>query len=332
MLRLMHTPDGVRDIYGEEEKAKRSLMKKVAGIFEAYSYDHIETPTFEYFDVFSNEIGTTPSNELYKFFDRDGNTLVLRPDFTPSVARAAAMYMEEEERPLRLCYSGNTYVNTTEYQGRLKESTQMGVELIGENSSQADAEIIALTIEALKKAGLKEFQVSIGEVEFFKSLVKNAGLDEETEKAVRRLISSKNFFGVQEVLDKTGLSEKKKKAFVMMPQLFGGPEVLTKARGLALTKSSAAAIDRLEDIYHILDQKGLTRYVSFDFGALSKYRYYTGIIFSAFTYGSGEPVAKGGRYDNLLGHFGKDEAAVGVGIYVDQLLTSLRRTGRRAKK
>ena len=129
--------------------------------------EHRDTD-LEFFDVFGKQVGTTPSRELYKFFDREGNTLVLRPDFTPSIARAASMYYHQEDMPIRLCYSGNTFVNRSSYQGRLKESTQMGVELLGDASVDGDGEIIAMTVELLKAAGLKEFQISIGQVDFSK--------------------------------------------------------------------------------------------------------------------------------------------------------------------
>ena len=326
---MLHTPDGVRDIYGDELKRRKKAMSAVGKVFASYGYEAIQTPTIEFFDVFSHETGTTPSRELYKFFDRDGNTLVLRPDFTPSVARAAAMYFEDRERPLRLCYEGSTFINSSEYEGRLKENVQMGVEMIGDPSAEADAEIIALTIDSLKRAGLKDFQVSIGEVDFFKSLVKGSGLNEDEIEAVRQCISSKNFFGVEELLDRTSLTDKRRRAFVNLPQLFGGRDILKDARRFAVNAASREAIDRLEAIYGLLEAKGLDGYVSFDFGALSRYKYYTGIIFSAFSFGSGEPVAKGGRYDDLLGYFGKNDAAVGMGLSIDQLMMCLARQGRR---
>ena len=144
MKHLIHTPEGVRDIFGRECDKKRYLERKIEKKFRGFGYQSIETPSFEFFDVFSKEVGTIPSANLYKFFDREGNTLVLRPDFTPSVARAAAMYFSEEKDPLRLCYHGNVYRNNSSYQGRLYECTQMGVEFLNEDSPEADAEVIAL--------------------------------------------------------------------------------------------------------------------------------------------------------------------------------------------
>ena len=119
--RLLHTPEGVRDIYGKEYAQKLALEALLQETIHSYGYEDIQTPTFEFFDVFSKEVGTIPSKDLYKFFDKDGNTLVLRPDFTPSIARCAAKYFMEEEGPIRLCYSGNAYVNTSHLQGKLKE-------------------------------------------------------------------------------------------------------------------------------------------------------------------------------------------------------------------
>ena len=160
MDRLIHTPEGVRDVYNQECTKKLYLENQIEQVFHAFGYQDIETPTFEFFDVFGREVGTTPSRELYKFFDRDGNTLVLRPDFTPSIARAGSMYFMEETMPIRLCYRGSSFVNSSSYQGRLKESTQMGVELLNDDSAMADAEIIAMTVKVMLDAGLTDFQIS----------------------------------------------------------------------------------------------------------------------------------------------------------------------------
>ena len=325
MQRLFHTPEGVRDVYNGECEQKLLLQSKLHRVFRKYGYHDIETPTFEYFDVFSQEVGTTPSKDLYKFFDRAGDTLVLRPDFTPSIARAAAMYFEEKDMPVRLCYQGSTFINNSSYQGRLKESTQMGVEFIGDSAVEADVEVISMVIEMLLDAGLKEFQVSIGQVDFFKALIEEAAMDEDTTENLRALISSKNYFGVDELLDGLTLRPGLKEAFLQLPQLFGNTEVLDRAKNLANNGRAREAIGRLEKIMELLKKSGYEKYVSFDFGMLSKYQYYTGIIFNAYTYGTGEPIAKGGRYDNLMAHFGKPEPAVGFGIVMEQLMNAMSR-------
>ena len=140
MEQLLHTPEGVRDIYHEECAKKLALQNRLHKTLHLYGYHDIQTPMYEYFDVFRKEIGTIPSRELYKFFDRDGNTLVLRPDITPQIARATATLFKDDEFPARLCYVGNTFINHSSYQGRLKESTQMGAEMIGLDAADADAD------------------------------------------------------------------------------------------------------------------------------------------------------------------------------------------------
>ena len=325
MQRIFHTPEGVRDIYNGECSQKHHLQTEIRKVFDSYGYEEIETPSFEYFEVFSREVGTIPSKDLYKFFDREGNTLVLRPDFTPSVSRACATYFNPEHQVITLSYTGNTFINNSSYQGRLKETTQMGVERIGDESAEADAELLAMTVECLLKAGLKEFQVSVGQVDYFKSLLQDASLDIEEEENLRSLISQKNYFGVEDLVRSQNIPESLEKAFLELPHLFGSSEVLQKARSLTDNICAIKAVERLEEIYEILKIYGYEKYVSFDFGMLSKFQYYTGIIFQAYTYGTGEPVVKGGRYNNLLKHFGKPAASIGFGITVDNLLMALSR-------
>ena len=285
----------------------------------------MKTPGFEYFEVFSNEVGTIPSKDLYKFFDREGNTLVLRPDFTPSVSRACATYFDPENGPVSLCYTGNTFINNSSYRGQMKESTQMGVEHIGDDSAAADAEILAMTVECLKAAGLTEFQVSVGQVDYYKSLLAEADLEPEMEEHLRELISQKNYFGVEELLKGQNLGESLSEVFAELPQMFGSAEVLEKARKLTTNPEALAAVKRLEEIYEILKIYGCEKYIAFDFGMLSKFRYYTGIIFQAYTYGTGEPLIKGGRYNELMKHFGKPASSIGFAIVVDNLMLALSR-------
>ena len=325
MERIFHTPEGVRDICQEECRQKLLIQKKIRRIFHLYGFQDIETPTFEFFEVFSREVGTTPSKELYKFFDREGNTLVLRQDFTPSIARCAVSCFPLNMEPVRLCYAGNTFVNNSSFQGRMKEATQMGAERIGDSSSDADAEMLAMVVNCLLETGLRDFQISVGEVNFFKALLEDAKKDDEMERKLRELISNKNNFGVEELIRGQNLPKELENAFFQLPYLFGDAEILKKAKKLTSNQRAIRAIHRLEEIYEILKCYGYENYVTFDLGMLSKYRYYTGIIFQAYTYGTGEPIVKGGRYDNLLEHFGKAAAASGFGISIDQLMLALSR-------
>lgn len=323
--KLLHTPEGVRDIYNSECQKKIMLEKRMHQVLKRYGYKDIQTPTFEFFEIFNKDRGTIASKEMYKFFDRDGNTLVLRPDITPSIARCAAKYYNEEEFPIRLCYIGNTYINNNSYQGKLKETTQLGAELINDNSVDADAEMIALTISCLLEVGLKDFQVEIGQADFFKGLIEEAHFEEEEVEQLRILIENKNLFGVEALVSSKEISDELKEVFLKLPSLFGGLDKLDLAKSMTINHRSIKAIERLEKLYKILVTYGYGDFVSFDLGMLSKYNYYTGIIFRAYTYGTGDSIADGGRYDNLVKQFGKDAPAIGVAIVTNHLMSALSR-------
>ena len=324
-LDLLHTPEGVRDCYGKENTAKRNTIEKIAGTIRLYGYQDLQTPSFEYFDVFSNEIGTTSSKDLFKFFDKEGNTLVLRPDFTPSVARCAAKYFMDEKEPLRFCYEGSAFSNTSNLQGKLKETTQMGAELMNDGSAQADGEMISMLIECLQAAGLCEFQISIGNVEYFKGICEYLRMDSELEMALRDAISSKNYFAAEDLLKSEGFSKADRDLILRIRDFMETAEDLERAAVTAPNKRTVDAIRRLIDVYRVVEAYGLARYLSFDLSLLSKYHYYTGIIFKGYTYGTGEPIASGGRYDQLLGYFGKNAPAIGCMISIDPLLEAMRR-------
>ncbi|MBQ8147778.1 MAG: ATP phosphoribosyltransferase regulatory subunit [Lachnospiraceae bacterium] len=325
--KLLHTPDGVRDIYDNEYKRKRKVMSELHHVLELYSYHDIQTPTFEYFDIFSRDKGSAPSNEMYKFFDRDNNTLVLRPDITPSIARCVAKYYETEELPIRLCYEGNTFINKISHQGKMCEVTQIGGELVNDDSSAADAEILATVVDCFQAVGLEEFQIEVGAVDFFKGVVEEAGLDEEEESTIREYIQNKNFFGMQEYVKHLNISENLKQVLVSFDQLFGGLEMLERAKGLVQNQRSLRAIERLENVYQALAYYHYEKHVGFDLSMLSDFKYYTGILFKGYTYGTGNAIVSGGRYNTLLRQFGKDAPAIGFAILVDELMNAISRQG-----
>lgn len=323
--KLLHTPVGVRDIYNDECYDKLLIQNRIHKIFKEYGYSDIQTPTFEFFDIFNKERGSVASKNMYKFFDREGNTLVLRPDMTPSIARASAKYFMDEEMPIRLCYAGNAFINNSEYQGKLKEFTQIGSELLGDNTSDADAEVIAMVIESLLKAGLTEFQIEIGQPEFFKGIVEKAGLDADTIEELRELLENKKYFGVEDVLEKANVPQEDREVFLKFQEFVGSVEMIQAAKTLNINDKSKAALERLEKLYSILVIYGYEKYISFDLSMLNMYQYYTGIVFKGYTYGTGDAIVTGGRYDNLLGQFGKDFAAIGFAVNLDQLMVALER-------
>ena len=301
---LLHTPEGVRDIYNEECERKIILEGRLLSVLKSYGYHPIQTPTFEFFDIFGKEIGTTPSRDLYKFFDREGNTLVLRPDITPSIARCASKYYIEQAIPIRLCYTGNTFRNNSSYQGRLKENTQSGAELIGDGSVEADAEMLALSAQLLKAAGL----------------------DEDVMEEIRNLLQNRNLYGVQEVVAQYVTDENLTQLFGLLTDVMLDKEKITAAKVWAQEFPRVLnALTRLEQLDELLELYKIHKYVSYELAMISGFDYYTGIIFAGYTFGSGEAVVNGGRYDNLLKSFGKSAPSIGFAVVINQLMAALQR-------
>ena len=323
MSRIIHTPEGVRDIGPSELDRKLDTAQKLIDVIKQDGFSLMQTPSFEYFDVFAKNIGMTPSNELYKFYDKEGNTLVLRPDFTPSMARAFSKMDEDSGKSVGLCYCGNTFVNGNDLNGALKESTQIGAELYNDGSYEADARIIALVVKCMKTAGFSEFVVSIGNGDFFKGLFDEIGMDDDTETSLRELISTGNYHKAEELLDNTDIEEDLKKLIVHISDEYTTRSSLNELKGLINNEKSITAIERLCKIWDILEKEGVSGYVTVDLGLLNKYNYYTGVLFRAYTFGSGDAVMKGGRYDNLVKEFGKDTPAIGFGICLDDIMEAL---------
>jgi len=325
--KLLHTPEGVRDVYNGECLRKTSLEQRLIRLFQSYGYHPIQTPTFEFFDIFSSEVGTTPSRELYKFFDREGNTLVLRPDFTPSIARAVSKYFGDK-KILRLCYNGNVFINNSSYQGRLKESTQLGAELIGEDSVESDGEIIAMVVNSLKASGLTKFQISIGHADIFAGLMEATDFSLEEQDTLKHLIMNKSFYSVHAFLAKRKVPEDLLVLFDSLSQMLEGPDQWEGYRNAAKNYPKIyGALTYLKDLHEVLKIYDVDGYVSYEFGLLTTHKYYTGIIFSGYTFGSGEPIVKGGRYNRLMQYFKKDAPAIGFAVELDPLLYALARQG-----
>ncbi len=321
--RLLHTPDGVRDLINGEYQKKLYIQDKIQGVFRHHGCVDIEPPTFEYFDVFGSEIGTTASKDLYKFFDKEGHTLVLRSDFTPSIARCAAKYYLKDNEPVKLCYMGNTFSNSSEYQGRLKETTQCGVELMGDGSVKADSEMLSMVAEALVAIGIHEFQISVGHAGFFHAVLEASELTEEQQDYLKELLDNKNFLGLEAFVENLNISRELKKLLGLLGCFNTTKEELKDAIELAKDYPNVLnALLEIQELDDCLNQTDIKKYVSYELGMISRQTYYTGIIFAGYTYGMGEPIVKGGRYDKLLSHFGKNAPAIGFAFVVDQLLSA----------
>lgn len=325
---LLHTPEGVRDLYHAEFERKEHMEHHMKQVMQTYGFHQLMTPTFEYFDIFNKERGTVASRDMYKFVDRDGETLVLRPDMTPQAARCFAKYFKQETLPVRLFYHGSVFVNYSEYQGKLKESTQIGAELYNDPSVSADAEMVALMTDCLKAAGLEKFQIVIGAADYFRALTEEAALSEEEICSLREQIEKKNRFGVEKLLEEKQIEPLLRESFLKISNHLGSIASISELKVNTKNEKAVAALQRLEELYQELCLYGKEGRISFDLGMLSQFDYYTGVMFRAYTHGTGEAVAAGGRYDRLVGQFGKDTAAIGIALYADQIMTALHRQGR----
>lgn len=323
--KLLHTPEGVRDIYNSECKKKTALERRLHQVLALYGYQDIETPAFEFFDIFNSDTGTVSSREMFKFFDRDNNTLVLRPDMTPSIARSVAKYYSDCTFPLRLSYVGNTFLNNRSYQGKLAEKTELGAEYINDDSPEADAEAIVMMVDCFLEAGLNDFRIDIGQSEFYRGIMEALDVSDEVKAQIHEYIENKNSLGMELLLADLPMKDCYRNILLEYNELYGDVSMLEQAKKLTVNPKCQAAIERLEQVYEVICHYGYEKYVSFDLGMVNHFDYYTGIIFRGYTYGTGDAIGKGGRYDNLLMQFGKNAPAIGFTILVDDMLSALDR-------
>lgn len=320
-----HTPDGVNDILPESCAAKRKLENNLRDLFCGRGYQEVETPGIEFYDVYAAGSGLVPQEGLFKFFDEQGRILSLRYDGTIPVARLAATVCREAEPPLRYAYVGNMYRYDEFGGGRQREFTQAGIELLGSQSPEADAEVIAIAIAAAQVCGIKDLQISLGQVEFFRGFLVEWGISGEEAELLPLLIDAKEMVALEELSDRLQLPSRGREILLRMASGYGTFDLLDEMTSLVSHPDSLAALQNLRDILTILDDYGYLHYVSIDLGMLGGLDYYTGVIFKGFTYGLGFPLFSGGRYDGLVGLFGRDLSATGFSIGVNFILTALSR-------
>lgn len=321
----IYAPEGVQDILFDECYMKRNLEENMRKLFRSCSFNEVETPTFEFYDTFSCDTDLVPQETMFKFFDQQGRILVLRPDITIPVARVTATKYKDMPYPLRFSYIGNVFRYNEHGGGKQNEFTQAGVEVLGVSTPEADAEVIAVAIKALRAAGLENFQIDIGQVEFFKGLMEETGLPEEKVAQIGISIDRKDFVGLADLLNSCDMAESLKKLIMDLPGLFGSTDVIEKVKTLSLNSRSINALENIQQVLEILDDYGLSRYVSVDLGMLKGLNYDTGIIFRGFTYGVGFPILTGGRYDKLVERFGKVCPATGFSLGVNMIMMALQR-------
>ncbi len=318
----LHTPEGVKDYLPNENSVKIELERRIEKIFKEASYESVKTPTFEYVEVFEGK-GSFDTKQMYKFLDRDGSVLSLRCDMTPAIARVAATSYEVSEIPLRFSYFENAYRYNENYQGKLREFTQAGIELIGVNSTDADGEVISIAINSLLACGIDNFEIYIGHVEFFNGIIEEVSDDEVLRKSIQEAIVKKDYIELENMVRSLNIKSGLKEILIDMPLLIGKKDILVKVAALTESKKAKQAIEKLLDLYSLISDYGLSDYISFDLGMVSGLDYYTGIIFKAYTHKTGFSVLDGGRYDNLINKFGANFPSVGFAMKMNDLISAL---------
>jgi ATP phosphoribosyltransferase regulatory subunit len=278
--------------------------------------------------LFRSSVGDFEPERMFKFSDGSGRLLALRPDITMPLARVAATRLNDK-LPLRMFYIGNAFQFTgEEATAGMREFTQTGVELMGQNSPMADAEVIALAISALKAVGLKDFLIDIGQVGFFKGLMQEAGLTDEQAEEVRRHVEDKNMLAIEMLMQGAGISGCLRNRIMELPALYGAPdEVLAQAQGFTANRTSRGALESMKRTLDALANYSLDEYVSIDLGMVQSINYYSGIIFRGISKYLGHQLLAGGRYDGLVGEFGRSIPATGFAFSLKPVLIALERQG-----
>lgn len=322
--------DGTYDYLPEECYNLDELKRILLDSFTIRGYRKIDTPTFERYDLFSKGVGYIPSQKLFKLTDSDGSLMVLRPDMTMPIARIVNTKMKGV-RNAKFCYVSNSY--SFKHKGNaMREFTQAGVEVISECSAYVDADVIALAITALLNAGLKNFQIDIGNVGFFKGLLSELRLAPTLEEELIKLVDVKDAFGLEMFAKEHSIDKTKLDAILGLPTLFGSAEVLDRAAKMTKCKEALDAIDNLKAIYSILCKYALDKYVSFDLSLVNGISYYSGVVFTGITRYFGAPILGGGRYDGLSSSFGGDTPSTGFAIGVNNLASALRKESGSIRK
>ncbi len=327
--RIRPIPDGVADYFWEEAYRRQELVARLLELFRTWGYADVIPPTFEYAEVLGAQASPELQAEMYRFLDRDGSTLALRPEFTTPVARLVGTRLYDWPMPQRFCYAGSVFRYAEPQAGRQREFWQAGVELIGARSPEADAEILVLTAEALDRVGLHQAHIVLGQMRFLRGLLDHLALEPDQERTLRWALERRSEPALAEFLAQTSLSPHQRRVVERLP-LLSGPDprpILAEASGLCLNPDMEAALADLAAILDVLDGYGVLDRVDVDLTEIRDLGYYTGITFEALTPELGFPVASGGRYDELVRHFGPDAPAVGVAIGVDRVLLALRRSG-----
>ncbi|MDR3075963.1 MAG: ATP phosphoribosyltransferase regulatory subunit [Synergistaceae bacterium] len=318
----LRVPDGFKDYLPGEYFFKRRIEDTLESVFHSYGYSSLSTPVLEYMEVLADK-GSVDPRQMYRLLDREGNMLALRSDVTPPVARIVAANYSDDDMPLRCCYVQNVYRSSPSYQGRQREITQAGIELIGASGDEADAETLAVAIDALLASGLDDFSIDEGQACFLQGMLEESGLDPGVMSALHDRVIDRDFVAAERIGRENSVPGNVRRLLSNLPFFSGGIEMLNEALAGTEGEKSRSALLNLKNIHSALTDYGFEKYVNFDLSMAGNMDYYTGIIFRGYTSGMGFSILDGGRYDGLLSRFGQPHPSVGFIVKVHNIIGAL---------
>lgn len=325
-------PEGMTTILPHTARRVRRLEEILLTQLERWGYEEIILPTFEYLDVLAPGLESAVIKQSFQFVDRTtGRILLLRPDATAQIARTVAMGLTGSTLPLRLSYRTAVFRYEPEHAGRDREIFQVGAELIGAQDASSDSEIIALMVQCLQHLGLPSFKVSLGHVGFFKNLLARSGMSADAQKRAEQAAARRDLPRLEEIVAAEGVPRSTARRILAAPGLCGGDEVLEEGRRLAGKHASLREpLDRLAKVYDLLVSGGFKEGLLLDLGEFRGFEYYDGVVFDVFADGVGSELGGGGRYDHLIGRFGRELPSTGFALDVDRLFRAMALPGDRA--
>jgi ATP phosphoribosyltransferase regulatory subunit len=318
--KFFEKPTGVKDYLPEAVAKLRNIEFNVLACMERWGYSQIITPALEFYDTVG-AASSTEDRKLFKLLDRKGKTLVLRSEMTAPIARVVCSLLKDYKFPLRLSYHSNVFRAIEEEAGRDSEFFQTGVELVGDASSEADAEVVALAIASLQAAGVHTFKIALGHVGFLNGLFHETLTNrEDAQKSLKACLLNRDYVGYREMIKSLQLQAGVEKELQGVLRLRGGLEICEQARAVTGDPTAQAAIRHLQEVWNVLKAYGVSEHVVIDLTMIGDFSYYTGMTFEGYASDLGFPVCGGGRYDNLLAQFGRPAPATGFALKTNRIL------------
>lgn len=319
-------PRGMRDLLPEEYSSRAELRRRVRASFRAYGYELLMTPAFELAEIIERGLIGSDRRDFLRFVEPEsGEIALLRPDITPQIARIAATSMRHRPGPYRLAYEGSVFRRRRGRARTQQQIEQAGVELLGEPGPGADAEILSLAAETLLAVGAEAFTLELAHVGL--GIAALAPIPLEARDSVVSAIAQKDPTALEIALRAVKLRAGDRRALEALVSLNGPPaETLKHARKALKGEAMVRALDEIDAVLEALGDR-FPAALSLDLGDLRGQAYYTGVSFTLWATGPGEPIGSGGRYDGLLTRFGREMPATGFALNLENLEWALRARG-----